>query len=1075
MSPPDGFALGPEEFARFVAPVTDTAFVVVDATGVVRAWNAGACLLTGLSAGETVGRSVREFCSCDGCVCVDIDLLMARGPEGMRTTLTTPSAARVPVHVSATPIADGWALCLQRVVVHDVDDPLGQTRRALHDSVQRLRVALAAAEAGVWDWEPSADVLIWSPENYRLHGLEPGREVRFADWAGQVHPDDVPGVLRDLEDTFSGRMAEFRTEFRVRHPDRGVRWLLSLGRLQGDAREQPRRLFGINIDITDRKRAEDALVRHNRVLDLLATGTPLGATLDEVVHLVEAQLPGSVCAVLLVDAGGRLRPIAAPSLPPSFTAALDGAQIGPASGSCGAAAFHGRAITCTDIASDEVWAIPREAALAHDLRSCLSVPILASGNVPGVEAGRVLGTFAVYRSAPGLPDPHAYAIVSGSLAQTDAAVPATTSANALAVAGGAHLARAAIERGLAQEAIRASDERFRVVLDASPAAIYVKDLAGRLQFVNRRLGEVTGIPAPNWIGRTVRDLLPPHVADRFERDDRLVIETRRPYQAEEPMVLPDGRAATFLTLQFPLLRTDGEPYALCGIATDITDRKAVQEERDYLWNNSPDPVCIAGFDGYLHHLNPAWTQRLGWTAEELRARPWLDFVHPDDVEATIAAGARLLRGESVFGFVNRYRTHDGSYRWFSWNSIPFSERRAIYAFIRDVTEEKRLGEQVRQAQKMEAIGQLAGGVAHDFNNLLTVIGGYTALLLADVPAASPMRDPLAAIRDAGDRAATLTAQLLAFSRKAIVEPRIVDLNRAAETSLRLLRRLIGEDIHVQTDFRPALPHIRIDPGQLEQVVMNLVVNARDAMPAGGFLRVSTAERQVTPRVAADPPEVPEGHYVRLTVSDSGAGMSEAVKARVFEPFFTTKGVGKGTGLGLATVYGIVRQAGGTVQVESVAGRGTTFHVLFPAVETRDVPAAAVVTQAPPRGIETVLIVEDEDAVRRFARLALEMQGYAVHDASSAQEVLALDTALLAGVDLLVTDVVMPGTGGRVLADLLRQRFPRMRVLYISGYTDDAVVRSGLETAADAFLLKPFTPEALARKVREVLDTAPRAH
>ena len=588
----------------------------------------------------------------------------------------------------------------------------------------------------------------------------------------------------------------------------------------------------------ERRRTEDALLWHNRILELIARGTPLQDTLAEVVQMVEAQLPGSLCSVLLLDETRRLRIGASPSLPAAYNAAIEGPPIGPAQGSCGSAAFFGRTVVSQDIATDEVWQAFSELALSHDLRSCLSVPILASGNVPGMESGRVLGTFAVYRRQAGPPDPHAFAIVAGTLSGApDANVDGST--HALAVAGAAHLARTAIEAGLVRQAVRDSEERFRNVLDAAPALVYLKDLDGRYQFVNRQAVELLGLSSDHWMGRTARELVTPEMADQFERSDQIVRETLRPRQVEETGTARDGRQITMLSTQFPLFRSNGEPYAICGISTDITDRKAAQEERDYLWNNSPDPVCIAGFDGYFHHLNPAWTQRLGWSAEELQAEPWLSFVHPDDVEATKVVGDQLRRGERIYGFVNRYRAKDGSYRWFSWSAIAFPALQSMYGFTRDITEERRLGEQVRQAQKMEAIGQLAGGVAHDFNNLLTVINGYTALLLDDEPPLSPRREPLAEVRDAGERAAALTAQLLAFSRKAIVEPKVLDLNEATASAIRLLKRLVGEDVRFEAAFAPSLPKIRIDPGQLEQVLMNLVVNARDAMPTGGVLRMAT--------------------------------------------------------------------------------------------------------------------------------------------------------------------------------------------------------------------------------------------
>jgi PAS domain S-box-containing protein len=863
----------------------------------------------------------------------------------------------------------------------------------------------------------------------------------------------VVGIAQDITPRKTAEAAE-RTRF-------------DAGRQNGERRRDALDAAGAAVE---RRRTEDALLWHNRILELISRGTPLGETLAEVVQMVEAQLPGSICSVLLLDDTGCLRVGAARSLPADYNAAIEGQPIGPSQGSCGASAFFGRTVVSNDIATDDVWRGFSQFALSHGLRSCVSVPILASGNVPGIVSGRVLGTFAVYRRETGPPDPHAFAIVAGAQVGTgDPGASVDRSTHALAVAGAAHLARAAIERGLAQQAVRDSEERFRNVLDAAPALVYLKDLEGRYQFVNRQVVEWLGLPHHEWIGRTARELVSADTADQFERNDQVVRETLRPHQVEETGTAADGRQITVLSTRFPLFRANGEPYAICGIATDITDRKAAQQERDYLWNNSPDPVCIAGFDGYLQHLNPAWTQRLGWTAEELKAEPWLTFVHPDDVEATKAAGQRLLQGERLYGFVNRYRVKDGSYRWFSWNAIPFPAQQTIYAFTRDITEERRLAEQIRQAQKMEAIGQLAGGVAHDFNNLLTVINGYTALLLDEEPALSPRRELLAEVRDAGERAAALTAQLLAFSRKAIVEPKVLDLNEATVAAFRLLRRLVGEDVRLEANFASSLPKIRIDPGQLEQVLMNLVVNARDAMPTGGLLRVTTKETLLPVALTGDSADTPSGRYVRLIVTDTGVGMSDAVKSHLFEPFFTTKGIGKGTGLGLATVYGIVRQAGGTVLVDSEVGRGTSFHVLFPALECVDETPLQPSAPLLPRGHETVLIVEDEDAVRRFARVSLQMQGYRVHEAASAREALSMDATTLSQVALLITDVVMPAIGGRQLAGDLRRRWPGIRVLYISGYTDDAVVRHGLEAAADAFLQKPFTPQGLARKVRDVLD------
>ena len=392
-------------------------------------------------------------------------------------------------------------------------------------------------------------------------------------------------------------------------------------------------------------------------------------------------------------------------------------------------------------------------------------------------------------------------------------------------------------------------------------------------------------------------------------------------------------------------------------------------------------------------------------------------------------------------------------------------------FVRDVTDQRRLQQQVLQSQKMEAVGRLAGGIAHDFNNLLTVITSYSDLLLEDLAPGDAKRDDLEQVRKAADGAAALTRQLLAFSRQQVVEPRVVSLNTVVEGLQKILRRVIGEDIELTTTLAPDLGAVRADVGQLEQVLMNLAVNARDAMPTGGRLTVETANVEHDPEYARDREAAAVRQFAMLAVSDTGCGMDEATKARIFEPFFTTKEPGKGTGLGLATVYGIVKQAGGFIWVYSEPGQGTSFKIYLPEVDSTAERTTAVAGARAPRGTETVLLVEDAAAVRAVTKQALERQGYVVLEAPDGEAALRLAQQHRGPIHLLLTDVVMPRVSGRELAERLTQVRPDMKVLYASGYTDDSVVRHGILELGTAYLQKPFSPESLARKVRDVLDAA----
>jgi nitrogen-specific signal transduction histidine kinase/CheY-like chemotaxis protein len=387
----------------------------------------------------------------------------------------------------------------------------------------------------------------------------------------------------------------------------------------------------------------------------------------------------------------------------------------------------------------------------------------------------------------------------------------------------------------------------------------------------------------------------------------------------------------------------------------------------------------------------------------------------------------------------------------------------------DVTEHKQLGQQLIQAQKMEAVGRLAGGVAHDFNNLLTIINGYAALLSEETSTEDPRRARLKEILMAGERAASLTRQLLAFSRRQVLEPRVLNLNSVLADIEKMLRRLIGEDVELVSTLKPDVGRVKVDPGQIEQVIMNLALNARDAMPEGGKLLIETSNVEIDEKYVRSHSPMMPGKYVMVAVSDTGCGMDLDTQAHIFEPFFTTKEEGRGTGLGLATVYGIVKQSGGFIWVYSEPGRGSTFKIYLPFIE-ENVPKAkpAKVRTKQVKGSETVLVVEDEGGVRSLVCQTLASQGYKVLEAAGAAQALKISEQHTEPIHLLLTDVVMPQTDGKKLAMRLSTLHPETKVLYMSGYTDDAIVRHGILNVGTSFLQKPFLPRVLLLKIREVL-------
>jgi two-component system cell cycle sensor histidine kinase/response regulator CckA len=629
---------------------------------------------------------------------------------------------------------------------------------------------------------------------------------------------------------------------------------------------------------------------------------------------------------------------------------------------------------------------------------------------------------------------------------------------------------------------RVSTERYSTLMESASDAIVVLDTRGCVIEVNSRGVKLFGRPMNELQGRVLAEFMHP---DHHARVAGAIAELGRTPNAHLAEIQIRRAPDRVAYCDIALSRAPGvEGDLALAIIHDITARRHADEalrrsEERYRLVAKASNEVIWDWDiaSGRASLSGALAAEFGLATDvdSVPFESWAERVHPDDVQRV---------NESLFAIVDgngdgrteeyRLRRADGTYAVVisRGHVIRDADGKAVRMIgsLADVTESRELEEQLRQSQKMEAIGRLAGGVAHDFNNLLTAIKGYAQVLLMDIPPSNPLHSDLEEIDKAASRAAALTGQLLAFSRKQVLQPRVISLNRVITDMEKMLRRLISENIRLTVAADPALDRVKVDPSRMEQVVMNLVVNAGDAMPNGGALTIATRNKTVAAPLAHRYGLIKAGNYAVLSVTDTGTGMDERVLEHLFEPFFTTKAPGHGTGLGLATVFGIVQASGGHVLVSSTPGRGTTFEMFLPRVDTEhETPTAQATFTALPRGTETILLVEDEDAVRAIARRILEKSGYAVIEAPHGVAALEACRERCGSIDLLVTDVVMPEMGGPELAERLAEICPNVRVLFMSGYADRNLIHRGGLAGPVALVDKPFTPERLARMVRKVLD------
>jgi PAS domain S-box-containing protein len=940
---------------------------------------------------------------------------------------------------------------------------LAKAQEALQASLGEFRSLAEAMPQIVWITRPDGANVYFNHQWMDYTGLT--LEESLGDgWSKPFHQDDQQRAW-DAWQQATTTVGAYSIECRLRRADGVYRWWLVRGVPLQDTSGTILKWFGTCTDIHDLKLANLEISRFNRALGMLSrcNGALIRTTR-------EPDLLNEICQIVVEAGGYRMAWIGyaqddeSPSITPMAHAGVEEGYLTETpitwnvnkphgQGPAGEAIRTGHAVVCDDLERDHQLSGWLAVALRRGYRRNICLPLRDSTHTFGV-----------------------LALYAAEVHQTSAGELKLLQEMADNLAFGIGKVRAESERARLEMQVREQ----AALLDIAHEAILVKDLDGRIVYWNKGAERTYGWSAADAVGRSAAELF--HHDAGFQ-EARTTVLARGEWRGEQVRLTKTGHELT-LDARWTLVRDrQGQPTSILAIVTDITERKraadtlrAAEERVRFALDTANvgiwDMDCRTGALTWSHTLEAHYGLEAGGFGGTFEA--FVELIHPDDRESVLTTVGPAMKSGAEFSVAHRALWRDGTVQWLTGAGRFFiggdgNPVRGV-GISQNVTDRRMLERQYQQAQKMEAIGQLASGVAHDFNNLLTVIQGFAQFVAEDVTLHQRHSNDLGEIIKAAERAAALTKQLLAFSRQQVLQTAPLDVNHLLTNMTGMLGRLIGEHIQISLVLAPSLSLALADPGQLEQVVMNLVVNARDAMPGGGLVTIETADVELE-NSTFHQEVIMHGQYVMLAVTDSGSGMSDQTKQHLFEPFFTTKESGKGTGLGLSTTYGIVKQSNGYIWVYSEPGRGTAFKVYLPRANRDAIAATASVAVTAPmnRPSQTVLLVEDEAGVRLLSKRILDNAGYRVLVAANGDDAESVFAQHTNSIDLVVTDVVMPGCGGPELLGRLQHRVPALRVLYMSGYTEQSAASAAGIDRGVPFVQKPFTAAEFVRQVREALD------